>query len=107
MNRNPDRFRSNTGSVPVDCGYLSESLPASMLNSALMRDGGFDIFEGLLDETGRRLMLAEALKLAAMGIRSEVQVGDNEEIRGGSPARRFLSAQGGEVQDSFYNAGWM
>jgi len=52
-------------------------------------------------------MLEEALKLKVAGYRSEVLFSDAEDVRGGSPARRFHSARGGEVQDGFYNSEWV
>jgi hypothetical protein len=51
--------------------------------------------------------LAETVKLKVAGCRSDVELGDAEDVRGGSPARRFHSARGGEVQDGFYSSDWV
>lgn len=86
--------------------YFLQSIPPQARESSLMKKGGFDIFEGLVDERGRRLMLEEAMTLKIAGCRSEVVYSDAEDVRGGSPARRFHSARGGDVQDGFYNSEW-
>jgi hypothetical protein len=78
-----------------------------MRNSPLMKKGGFEVFEGLLDDNGQRLLLSEAVQLSATAQLSDVPLSDKEEVRGGSPARRFLSAVGGRVQDAFYTAPWL
>jgi hypothetical protein len=76
-------------------------------NSPLVRKGGFDVFQGLPEPKTFDLMLSEATSVFPTAQVSDVAVSDREEIRGGNPARRFLSAPGGSVQDAFYNATWM
>ncbi|HEY7492331.1 MAG TPA: hypothetical protein VIH59_14630, partial [Candidatus Tectomicrobia bacterium] len=73
----------------------------------LMKKGGFEVFAGLLDNNTLRLMLSEAVSLIATAQANEVPVSDAEDVRGGKPARRFLSALGGPVLDAFYKAAWL
>jgi hypothetical protein len=72
-----------------------------------MRKGGFEVFEGFLDPETCALMLSEALELSSNADVSDVAVSDGEEVRGGAPARHFMSVSGGPVQDAFYQAPWM
>jgi hypothetical protein len=69
-----------------------------------MRKGGFEIFEGFLDQRGYDLMLAEAVELARDAHVSDVASSDSEEVRGGAPARHFRSVPGGPVQEAFYQS---
>ena len=73
----------------------------------MMQKGGFELVDGLLPETRRDEMLAEAMRLYAEAYASNRPYSDGEEIRGGSPARRFLSSQGGPIQDQFYHDSWL
>jgi len=84
-----------------------QSLPRLIRESRLFRRGCFDIFEGLLDERGRVCMLREAVRRAAAARLSDVPASDDEEVRGGNPARCLFSAAGGELLDAFYQATWM
>ena len=90
------KVRSNRAS-----GYRPESIPAVIRNSQLMKRGGFDVFEGLVDARMRREMLLEAVALLPHATRCEVTVSDGEEQRGGKPRRRFINAQGGPLQQAF------
>jgi hypothetical protein len=85
----------------------SVMVPAQLCNSPLLRKGGFEVFAGLLDDNGQRLMLSEAVQLSGTAHLSDEVLSDNEEVRGGNPARRFLSAAGGKIQDAFYTAPWL
>jgi len=82
-------------------------IPVPLRNSPLLLRGGFDIFAGLLDDNTLSRMLAEAVNLAPAAHVNDVPVSDGEEVRGGNPARRFLSVPGGSLQDSFYQADWV
>lgn len=82
-------------------------IPSYIRNSPLLKKGGFDVFEGLLDDQSYQLMLAEAMQLAQIAQPSEVTKPDHEEVRGGAPPRRFLSVSGGAIQDAFYRAEWL
>jgi hypothetical protein len=72
-----------------------------------MEQGGFAVFEGLVDERTGRLLLQEAVTLSAHAVECHIPDSDAEEVRGGRPARRFLSGPGGEIQSAFYQADWM
>ncbi|MBI3970030.1 MAG: hypothetical protein HY332_01965 [Chloroflexi bacterium] len=94
--------------VPAQGGpSFPGAIPDSIRASALMQKGGFDVLAGLLDEPCREQMLSEAVRSYATAQESAVAVSDREEYRGGAPARRFLSAPGGDVQDASYHAAWM
>src|SRR5215210_4168419 len=86
---------------------LATYFPDVILNSRLLKKGGYEVFTGLVDTTTLPLMLAEAVSLSAAAYDSNVLNSDGEEVRGGSPARRFLSSPGGDIQDAFYRADWM
>ncbi|HUQ33819.1 MAG TPA: hypothetical protein VM095_16985 [Pyrinomonadaceae bacterium] len=83
------------------------ALPVSIRNSRLMSVGGFEVFEGFMDREGFALMLAEAVRLSKDAYVSDVPVSDEEEVRGGTPARRFRSVPGGPVQQAFYQSPWL
>lgn len=72
-----------------------------------MNEGGFQVFEGLIDARSTREMLAEALALLPSANACEVIVGDSEEVRGGKPRRSFINGQGGPLQQAFYLAPWL
>jgi hypothetical protein len=93
-------FQSKVRSSPAS-GYGSESIPEVVSHSELMKRGGFDVFEGLVDARMRREMLSEAVALLPHATRCEVTVSDGEEQRGGKPRRRFINAQGGPLQQAF------
>lgn len=69
-----------------------------------MRKGGFAVIEGFLDQQGYDLMLAEAIRLSHGAHVSDVSISDQEEVRGGAPARHFRSVPGGSVQEAFYHS---
>src|SRR6266481_2266367 len=87
--------------------FVSSMIPATIKSSPLMRRGGFDIYEGVCDELIRKNLLVEALSLYRNSASCALFDPDQEEIRGGSPARAFRSAAGGEFQDAFYRAPWV
>lgn len=86
---------------------MNTAIPEALAESLLLRGGGYDVFEGMLDGGMVRALLAEALQQRALAQESHVPVDDGEEVRGGSPARCFLSATGGEAQDAFYQSPWL
>jgi len=69
-----------------------------------MRQGGFTILDRLLHDDLFAGLRAEAIERYAEATESRAEASDDEPWRGGSPARRFLSASGGPVQDAFYHA---
>jgi hypothetical protein len=84
-----------------------QPLPAIIRKSALMRDGGYAIYEGAVDDNTRNLLLAEAVELSLQATEGNVAISDDEQVRGGRPARRFLNASGGPLQDALYGAPWL
>lgn len=86
---------------------LLDLIPDHICSSPLMKKGGFDVFEGLLDDNTHGLMLSEAMSLSASAQAHEVSTPDHEEVRGGTPPRRFLSATGGNIQNAFYESEWV
>ncbi|MDT7810540.1 MAG: hypothetical protein QOJ42_456 [Acidobacteriaceae bacterium] len=86
---------------------IERSIPECIKKSPMMQKGGFEIVNGLLPEPKREQMLAEAIRLYPESCQSYEPESDGEEIRGGSPARQFLSSQGGPVQDVFYQDNWL
>jgi hypothetical protein len=85
---------------------ILELIRECIRKSPLMQKGGFEVVDGLLPEPKRDQMLAEAIRLYPESRQSYEPQSDGEEIRGGSPARRFLSSPGGPVQDEFYRDNW-
>lgn len=82
-------------------------IPREIMNSPLMRRGGFDIFNGLADELIKDLLLAEAMAQKEFAAENNVSEPDAEQIRGGVPARKFISSSGGDFQQQFYHAKWL
>jgi hypothetical protein len=77
-------------------------LPCHIRDSALMKNGGcaiFDYFPGANACT--RLLLESRLCLHG-AVASAIATSDDEEVRGGNPARRFISTGGGGEQAAFY-----
>ncbi len=87
--------------------FFPDSIPASIRKSPLMKEGGFQIFQGVIDARIRNAMLSEAMGLLPSGTACEVSIPDNEEVRGGKPRRSFINSQGGPVQHAFYSAPWL
>lgn len=90
-------------SMPRRSLPLPPAVPAALRESPLMKAGGcaiYDHFPGgetckdLLEESRRCLPGAEA---------SARSVSDQEEIRGGKPARQLISTAGGSAQTAFYH----
>lgn len=83
------------------------SIPLSFRRSPLMKEGGFQVFEGVIDARIRKEMLAEAIAQLPSANVCEVKVADAEEVRGGKPRRSFINGPGGPLQQSFYWAPWL
>ena len=82
-------------------------IPVSFRQSPLMKEGGFQVFEGVIDARIRKELLDEAVALLPSATACEVTVGDAEEVRGGKPRRSFINGPGGPFQESFYWAPWL
>lgn len=72
--------------------------------SPLLDRGGFVIVSNLFGADGFRLLLDEALSCYGTSVETNVCEEDREEVRGGNPARRFLSCAAGPIQDHYYHA---
>lgn len=76
---------------------------ARLQHSRLLVAGGYGIYQGLVARQWQAEMLEEALR--GEGRADEVASGiDTEEVRGGSPARRMVCVEGGEILDELYAA---
>lgn len=80
----------------------SQPLPRAIHDSALMKEGGCAIYDHLPGIAACAGLLQEARLCLHGAIASAVATSDSEEVRGGNPARRFISAGGGEEQAAFY-----
>lgn len=72
-----------------------------------MSRGGFDVYEGLVDNGFQQHLLNEAKTQYAEAVACDIAVSDGQEGRGGVPERRFLTSPGGVVQASFYRGRWV
>ncbi len=99
-------FMQSSG-LPLSALKTVPDIPYIIRQSPLMQRGGFDIFSGIVDESIKNKMLSEAYKQQSVMTESFVTKIDEEEIRGGSPRRRFLSSAGGEFQRGFYHSKWL
>jgi hypothetical protein len=72
--------------------------------SAFLKQGGFTIVQGLLHPSHLGQLLDEAVRAMSDAVGSDVANDDGEKLRGGSPARKFLSAAGGTLQQSILAA---
>lgn len=96
------------GTVPV--GRVPRALPeravvpASIRRSPLLARGGLDVFEGFPDAGALLALQREAAHLRATAAAQDGATRDYDEVKGGTPARRLLSAPGGAAQDAFYHA---
>ena len=88
-------------------GNPPDSISPVILESELMKRGGFEVFEGLIATTTRNEMLSEAVALLPEATDCEVQMSDDEEVRGGTPRRRFANGRGGPLQQAFNTAPWL
>ena len=86
---------------------LHNPFPQPIRESLLMQRGGFAVYEGIVDDNTRNVLLSEAVSLSVKALECNVAISDHEEVRGGVPARRFLNGSGGELQDAFYKAPWL
>lgn len=77
-------------------------VPRAIRDSALMKEGGCAIYDHLPGAAACARLLAESCLCLPGAVASTVATSDDEELRGGNPARRFISAGGGEEQAAFY-----
>jgi hypothetical protein len=55
-----------------------------------MQQGGVAVYEGIVDDNNRNVLLVEVVSLSVKAVQCNVAISDHEELRGGVPARRFL-----------------
>lgn len=79
-----------------------QPLPRAIRVSALMKAGGCAIFDHLPDAGACTRLLAESILCLHGAVASAIATSDDEEVRGGNPARRFISAGGGGEQAAIY-----
>lgn len=79
-----------------------QPLPRAIRDSALMENGGCAIFDYFPGADTCTLLLAESRLCLHGAVASAIATSDDEEVRGGNPARRFISAGGGGEQAAFY-----
>jgi len=78
-------------------------MPRAVRDSPLMKAGGCAIYDHLPGTAAcARLLKESRLRLRDATV-TAVATSDGEEVRGGSPARRFISAGGGKEQAAFYH----
>ena len=77
--------------------------PQAILDSVLMKAGGCVIFDRFPDASVCALLLAESRLCLDGAVTTTITTTDNEEGRGGNPARRFISASGRNKQIAFLN----
>jgi len=79
-------------------------IPPEIKRSRLMSQGGFAVYEGLIHRELFGRLLEESLGFYEHAQESHEPISDQEVWRGGSPARRFWSVGGGDVQAAFYQS---
>jgi hypothetical protein len=97
---------SQTRSNPIP---RASQIPDIVQRSPLYQRGGFALIDHLLEPSTLAQLQRESLALNSQASENLMLETDRSgfEIdfgRGGSPARKFLSAQGGTVQDRFYHS---
>ena len=85
----------------------SIQIPRPMLESTLMRQGGYGVYADLPDAAYCARLYQEAVERYPSATAQEHWDDDLEELRGGKPRRRLLTAEAGPVQDQLYAAPWL
>lgn len=89
----------------VNTGRSSQavtSIPAPILQSPLMRSGGYVVLPDLVPPHVTQRLLEDALAVRGSGHRSESAGSDEWEGRGGNPARAYRVAASGSTQWNVY-----
>jgi hypothetical protein len=79
-------------------------IPPEIQGSRLMSQGGFAVYEGLVNRELFGRLLEESFRLYEHAQENREPISDQEVWRGGNPARQFLSVGGGDVQAAFYQS---
>jgi hypothetical protein len=83
----------------------SSTVPSlTIRDSALMRAGGCAIIDCFPGAGACTRLLTESRRCLHGAVACRIDTPDDEEVRGGNPARRFISAGGGPEQAAFYHA---
>src|SRR5207302_192501 len=77
-------------------------VPRAIGDSLLMKEGGCAIYDQLPGTASCARLLAESRRCVHGAVSTVIATSDDEEVRGGSPARCFVSAGGGDEQAAFY-----
>ena len=85
---------------------MSIEIPRPILESPLMRQGGFGVY-AFPDAQICAQLYAEATERYPTATQQENWNDDLEELRGGKPQRRMLTVEAGPVQDQLYIAPWL
>ncbi len=72
-------------------------------NSPVLRDGGARVYDGLLDAQTIKALLHEAVTQHRR-IEHCPPGADDEQVRGGEPARHLISVEGGSIEDGLFLA---
>lgn len=79
-------------------------IPRAILDSPLMRQGGFAVFEGVPDAPTFGELYAEAAERYHGANEQQSWDDDDEDGRGGKPMRSLLTAEAGPAQDAMYRS---
>jgi len=80
-----------------------QPLPRAIRDSELMKSEGCAIFDRFPGAAVCARLLAESRLCLQGAVTTAITTSDDEEVRGGNPARRFISAGGGSEQMAFCN----
>jgi hypothetical protein len=80
-----------------------QSVLRAIRESALMKKGGCAMYAHFPSAAVCARLLSESRLCLTSAVATAVATSDEEEVRGGNPARRFISAGGGEEQAAFYH----
>lgn len=83
------------------------AIPRAISESTLMRQGGYGVYAGFPDAAICTQLYREASERYSTATAQENWDDDLEEVRGGTPSRRLLSAEAGPLQDQLYIAPWL
>ena len=78
-----------------------------LLAGPLARAGGVAVFTGLPPPETCAELTDEAWRAYPQSDRQDLEAGDDEEGRGGTPARALRTAGGGPAQDAVYASPWL
>lgn len=86
---------------------LPVPIPGHVRSSPLFQNGGFAVYEGLVNPYLHQHLLDEATGLQVTARRQLVSAPDSEDDRGGTPERSLANATGGAILKAFYDSEWL